>query len=304
MKGCAIMNDINQIEELTLEAEASVLFALCDCYQKQIMILENTECDDLSEFSVFQESFYTESKSPNDKNVKKDGVFNKIASLLSKAIQFLIGAFKNFCSKIRDSVKNVGLDIKLAKYKRSLKGMEISDAEDVLHNMRDEYDVRLSFNIKYENNELKILFRSAFDIDMVYEALRNFDLRELDKSVKMIADVFKEVKNYEVGGFMVKTQMICAVIENRVLKVFEHELKRYNEIIDTGNYSEEDGFDPDPIDVRLNQEILNKKVSLIKKCTKLWNEALRVMYNEFVICSKLTMDVSSYLSKKGTSNKK
>lgn len=304
MKGCAIMNEINQIEELTLEAEASVLFALCDCYQKQIMILENTECDDLSEFSVFQESFYTESNSPNDKNVKKDGVFNKIAGLLSKAIQFLIKAFKNFCSKIRDSVKNIGLDIKLAKYKKSLKGMEISDAEDVLHNMRDEYDVRLSFNIRYENNELKILFRSAFDIDLVYEALRNFDLRELDKSVKMIADAFKGVKSYEVGGFMVKTQMICAVIENRVLKVFEHELKRYNEIVDTGNYSEEDGFDPDPIDVRLNQEILNKKVSLIQKCVKLWNEALRVMYNEFVICSKLTMDVSAYLSKKGASNKK
>lgn len=304
MKGCVIMNDIYQIEELTLEAEMNVLITLCDCYQKQIMILENTECDDLSEFSVFQESFYTESKSPNNKNGKKDSILNKIVGLLSKAVQFLIKAFKNFCSKIRDSIKNIGLDIKLAKYKKSLKGMEISDGEGMLRNMRDEYDLRMDLNIKYENNELKIFTRSAWDIDMMYEALRNFDLREPDKSVKMVADASKVVESYEVGEFIVKTQMICAVIESRVLKSLEHELKRYNEIIDTGNYSEEDGFDPDPVDERINQRILNKKVSLIEKCAELWNEALRLMYNEFVLCSKLTMDVSDYLSKKGTSNKK
>ncbi|MBR1987957.1 MAG: hypothetical protein IKA36_02840 [Clostridia bacterium] len=287
---------IDTIEGLTLEAEMSVLFALCDCYQKQTMILENTACDSLSEFSVFQENFYTESKSPNN---------NKIVGLLSKAIQFLIKAFKNFCSKIRDSVKNVGLDVKLAKYKKSLKGMEVSDGEGMLRNMRDEYDLRLDLNIKYENNELKILCRSAWDIDMVYEALRNFDLREPGKSVKMVADASKVVESYEVGEFIVKTQMICAVIESRVLKSLEYELKRYNEIIDTGNYSEEDDLDPDPIDGgRLNREILNKKVSLIEKCTKLWSEALKLMYNEFVLCAKLTISVSDYLSKKDTSKKK
>lgn len=52
-----ILSGIDQIEELTLEAEMSVIKALCDCYEKQAMILEYSTSEDVSEFSVFQEGF-------------------------------------------------------------------------------------------------------------------------------------------------------------------------------------------------------------------------------------------------------
>lgn len=53
----SILKDINQIEELTIEAEISVIKALCDCYEKQALILEYSTSENVSEFSVFQEGF-------------------------------------------------------------------------------------------------------------------------------------------------------------------------------------------------------------------------------------------------------
>lgn len=63
---------IENIDVLTLEAEANVLNVLCECYQKQLNILEYSTSEDVSEFSVFQEGFkdiIDEAKGPSSEKL-------------------------------------------------------------------------------------------------------------------------------------------------------------------------------------------------------------------------------------------
>lgn len=63
---------IENIDVLTFEAEANVLNALCECYQKQLNILEYSTGEDVSEFSVFQEGFkdiIDEAKGPSSEKL-------------------------------------------------------------------------------------------------------------------------------------------------------------------------------------------------------------------------------------------
>lgn len=63
---------IENIDVLTLEAEANVLNALCECYQKQLNILEYSASEYVSEFSVFQEGFkdiIDEAKGPSSEKL-------------------------------------------------------------------------------------------------------------------------------------------------------------------------------------------------------------------------------------------
>ncbi|MBR1988546.1 MAG: hypothetical protein IKA36_05900 [Clostridia bacterium] len=67
-----MMTDISVIEETSIEAEVSVLNALCECYQKQLNILEYSTGENVSEFSIFQEGFkdiVDEAKGPSSEKL-------------------------------------------------------------------------------------------------------------------------------------------------------------------------------------------------------------------------------------------
>ena len=76
----SILKDINQIEELTLEAEIGVIKALCDCYEKQALIIEYSTSEDVSEFSVFQEGF---------KDVLNEAKGNKGENIVIRILKFI-----------------------------------------------------------------------------------------------------------------------------------------------------------------------------------------------------------------------
>ena len=98
-----ILSAIDNIDNIVQESEMSVLFALCECYEKQAMILENTACDNLSEFSVFQEGFIMEDGESTKKNVLKS-LLNSVKSI-----------FKRFVSFLRRKCKYVGLLVQMKR---------------------------------------------------------------------------------------------------------------------------------------------------------------------------------------------
>ena len=59
-----ILSSIDNIDECVMEAELNVLNALCNEYDKALMIYENYNGDDYSSFDIFQEGFKDEVNKP------------------------------------------------------------------------------------------------------------------------------------------------------------------------------------------------------------------------------------------------
>ena len=85
------------------ESEMSVLFALCECYEKQAMILEYSTSEDVSELSVFQEGFIMEDGESTKKNV------------LRSLLDGIKSIFKRFVSFLRRKCKYVGLLVQMKR---------------------------------------------------------------------------------------------------------------------------------------------------------------------------------------------
>ena len=145
-----ILSGIDQIEELTLEAEMSVIKALCDCYEKQAMILEYSTSEDISEFSVFQEGFkdvLNEAKGSKNENIvlrilkfipklliglakmikSKWGGKSKI-----KQLEDDIAALERMNEKYSDKIASLEADLS-TKVDKSYVRDKVRDAEDRLH---------------------------------------------------------------------------------------------------------------------------------------------------------------------------
>ncbi|MBR1987958.1 MAG: hypothetical protein IKA36_02845 [Clostridia bacterium] len=101
-----MIENISVIEELTLEAEISVLSALCECYEKQALILEYSTSEDVSEFSVFQEGKFGQFLDKVDSKLQKtDG-----ESIIKKILLFIPRILMKMINIIRDKRNKHNLD--------------------------------------------------------------------------------------------------------------------------------------------------------------------------------------------------
>ena len=100
-----ILSSIDNIDECVMEAEMNVLNALCNEYDKAIMIMENYNGDSYDCFDIFQESVIMEDgESSGNNGTSQNQVWqSRKNSLLSRIIQ----SFKNMITKI--SMKIIGL---------------------------------------------------------------------------------------------------------------------------------------------------------------------------------------------------
>ena len=100
-----ILSSIDNIDECVMEAEMNVLTAMCNEYDKAIMIMENYNGDSYDCFDIFME----DGEEPNNSNAGSDNNQttrnwqSRKNSLLSRIIQ----SFKNMITKI--SMKIIGL---------------------------------------------------------------------------------------------------------------------------------------------------------------------------------------------------
>ena len=99
-----ILSSIDNIDECVMEAEMNVINALCNEYDKAIMIMENYNGNDYSSFDIFMEADETTDESSGNNGTSQNQVWqSRKNSLLSRIIQ----SFRNMITKI--SMKIIGL---------------------------------------------------------------------------------------------------------------------------------------------------------------------------------------------------
>ena len=99
-----ILSSIDNIDECVMEAELNVLTAMCNEYDKAIMIMENYNGNDYSSFDIFMEADETTDESSGNNGTSQNQVWqSRKNSLLSRIIQ----SFRNMITKI--SMKIIGL---------------------------------------------------------------------------------------------------------------------------------------------------------------------------------------------------
>ena len=103
-----ILSSIDNIDECVMEAEMNVLNALCNEYDKAIMIMENYNGDSYECFDIFQEGFKDEVNKPV-RGVKGEGILKKILMAIPRLIALLIKKVKKFFNKEKNEriVKNL-----------------------------------------------------------------------------------------------------------------------------------------------------------------------------------------------------
>lgn len=194
MKGGVIMNDtilndIDQIEELTLEAEMGVLFALCDCYEKQAMILEYSTSDDVSEFSVFQEGFYTESSNSG----KKRSVIKAIIDIILRMCEKIRTGFQNLIKRIFGKKDNQDD----ATNTNNTTNTNFNDTNNVTDQPIDNASTITILN-GYVRQIIDIDVSQNFDISTLEDKIYEIDLSNIkydDVAIKDIPSIMNKLHN-------------------------------------------------------------------------------------------------------------
>jgi len=249
------MNDISQIEELTLEAEMSVIKALCDCYEKQAMILEYSTSEDVSEFSVFQEGF---------KDVLNEAKGNKNENIVLRILKFiprlLIGLAKMIKSKWggKDKIKQLEDDIAALKKMNEKYGDKIRELESRIILKADKklvYDEvnnaagRLTKDVHDNQKDILDLKARQFELD---RKVNDLDVREnehnrislynkidhedrMDKLEKKLKDANERIDIHQDKTASIRNRLKELIKEVDVLHgkvTITCELKEYTEAVE------------------------------------------------------------------------
>ena len=219
MKGCVIMNNIDQIEELTLEAEANVLNALCECYQKQLNILEYSTGEDVSEFSVFQEGFkdiIDEAKGPSSEKLilRIIKFIPRLLMAIGRAIKrALTGKKPKKATDAISSVQNMSHEEKVKMdevmssnpdkstedRKEPNDGIKVPDDDEVKHST-DVTEKEVNPDIPENHPSAKsyhsnISVRVEFENERVY--FSGINVVEVKKYLKGVKGVLEELKAWD-----------------------------------------------------------------------------------------------------------
>ena len=104
-----ILSSIDNIDDCVMEAEMNVLTAMCNEYDKAIMIMENYNGNDYSSFDIFME----DGEEPNNDNTDSDdnnqpppNLQSRKNGLLSRIIQ----SFRNMITKISMKIISLKFD--------------------------------------------------------------------------------------------------------------------------------------------------------------------------------------------------
>lgn len=181
--------NIDIIEEMTIDAEISVLIALCECYQKQIILSEQSY--------VFQESVFE--RDPNESKIKT------ILLLPLRLIGSLIKLLKRFVKMCRNKINQM----------RSKKN-NVSNGE---------FDPKFS-TLKPRVEDGQTYITSEIDIDLLNFTIENFDTSDIDK-MRLPYKIYNQ-KEYTVPDYSSKVEKICNTIEKSIIPKLQDKLDEYN----------------------------------------------------------------------------
>ena len=181
--------NIDIIEEMAIDAEISVLNALCECYQKQIILSEQSY--------VFQESVFE--RDPNESKIKT------ILLLPLRLIGSLIKLLKRFVKMCRNKINQM-------KSKKN----NVSNGE---------FDPKFS-TLKPRVEDGQTYITSGIDIDLLNFTIENFDMSDIDK-MRLPYKIYSQ-KEYTVPDYSSKVEKICNAIEKSIIPKLQDKLDEYN----------------------------------------------------------------------------
>ena len=181
--------NIDIIEEMAIDAEISVLNALCECYQKQIILSEQSY--------VFQESVFE--RNPNESKIKT------ILLLPLRLIGSLIKLLKRFVKMCRNKINQM----------RSKKN-NVSNGE---------FDPKFS-TLKPRVEDGQTYITSGIDIDLLDFTIKNFDMSDIDK-MRLPYKIYNQ-KEYVANDYLSKVEKICNAIEKSIIPKLQDKLDEYN----------------------------------------------------------------------------
>ena len=267
-----MVTDISVIEELTLEAEISVLSALCECYEKQALILEYSTSEDVSEFSVFQE----EDNGPADSlrtsfnNEFKKNI-GKITSIPKKIIDVLINLFTKFVRMCRRKIEKFKFNGTVRKIKRKMPQEEFEQLSMDL----EELDVKLK--------DGSLLITSRFNWALVREAINNFDLTNLNKSLNII-NLIGDPTVCKIDSYINNINDMCVKIEKDIIPKLNRSIKIYEGMFDSiKNVRDDNGVK----DNENSMDKISSHVAHLKNNLTSWNKVLTQISNELFIVDQI-----------------
>ena len=159
-----ILSSIDNIDECVMEAEMNVLNALCNEYDKAIMIMENYNGNDYSSFDVFMED--------GEQQSKKENIIKRFIKWIKNMTNLIFDKIKGLWNKFRGKNKEVETSV-------DVKGL--SELTNNVVNNEDKFTVDMRNKLsELKQNKTKMSFDEASEI--------------IEKDMKKINDKIKEIE--------------------------------------------------------------------------------------------------------------
>ena len=164
-----ILSSIDNIDECVMEAELNVLSAMCNEYDKAIMIMENYNGNSYECFDIFQESVIMED---GEQQPKKDNIIKRFIKWIKDMINLIFDKIKGLWNKFRGKNKEVETSV-------DVKGL--SELTNNVVNNEDKFTVDMRNKLsELKQNKTKMSFDEAYEI--------------IEKDMKKINDKIREIE--------------------------------------------------------------------------------------------------------------
>ena len=154
-----ILSSIDNIDECVMEAEMNVLNALCNEYDKALMIMENYNGDSYDCFDIFQEGFKDELNKPV-RGVKGESILKRILMAIPRLIALLVKKVKKFFNKEKNE--------RIVKNLKTIKRVKVNDREEI---DLDKGSDSLEINNMVEDLVEKKVINTNLKVDVIAEYL-------------------------------------------------------------------------------------------------------------------------------------
>ena len=202
-----ILSSIDNIDDCVMEAEMNVINALCNEYDKAIMIMENYNGNDYSSFDIFQEGFKDEVNKPI-RGVKGENIIKRILMAIPRLIALLVKKVKKFFNKEKNEriVKNLET-IKRVKVK-DLNKLKIRRSKKTKTNNTSSTPVETVLDNNDQEEEID-LDKCIEEIDNMVEDLVEKKVVKSNLKFDVILEYFQDCHSAGPGLFSLLTNFTC-----------------------------------------------------------------------------------------------
>ena len=195
-----ILSSIDNIDDCVMEAEMNVINALCNEYDKAIMIMENYNGDDYSSFDIFQEGFKDEVNKPI-RGVKGESIFKRIGMIIPRLIAMIVNAMKKLVNKILSRpIKNQNKESKQKDDNKNLDNIDFKTVDENGKPTTNPFEVVVKGNTVYDSCDFDALIKYFTNIKNDIQSISTWNVINDPKAdnnpgVKKVMNIIKNGKD-------------------------------------------------------------------------------------------------------------